>query len=80
MPDSLRGKVSTLKLKLNGGSTVYLDNVFFKSEVLQFGNPQPANIGSANNYLIEKPQYTLSYNDELKEVVQEDLTRPQQAM
>jgi DNA/RNA endonuclease G (NUC1) len=64
---SLRGKVATLKLELLGSDeTVYVDNVFFKSEVLKWGNPTEArndpNFG--NNFLIEKPQYSLSYNQE----------------
>jgi DNA/RNA endonuclease G (NUC1) len=64
---SLRGKVATLKLELLGDDeTVYVDNVFFKSEVLKWGNPTEArndpNFG--NNFLIEKPQYSLSYNQE----------------
>jgi hypothetical protein len=62
-----RGKVATLKLELLGDDeTVYVDNVFFKSEVLKWGNPTEArndpNFG--NNFLIEKPQYSLSYNQE----------------
>ncbi len=52
-----------------------MDNVFFKSEHLKFGNPsmnqQEArndreNQPQPNNYLIEKPQYAVSYNDSLK--------------
>ncbi len=64
---SLRGKVATLKLELLGSNeTVYVDNVFFKSEVLKWGNPTEARNDSnfGNNFLIEKPQYSLSYNQE----------------
>jgi DNA/RNA endonuclease G (NUC1) len=63
--DSLRGKVATLEFKVNGG-TVYLDDVFFKSESLRLGNPSNARSGSSNidtkNYLVERPQYSLAYD------------------
>jgi DNA/RNA endonuclease G (NUC1) len=58
---------------------VYLDNVFLQSQHLALGNPTNARIqynpnlseaanGVSNdvnreNYLVEKPQYTVSYND-----------------
>ncbi|MEH1903343.1 MAG: DNA/RNA non-specific endonuclease [Nostoc sp.] len=80
VPDELRGKVATLKIHVNGSTPIYLDDVFFKSEDLKFGNPQmsidPNNsngnvkqearqdaVNQPNNYLLEKPQYTLSYNE-----------------
>ncbi|WP_181243781.1 DNA/RNA non-specific endonuclease [Chamaesiphon polymorphus] len=109
IPNYLRGQVATLRFEVEfeASKTVYLDNVFFKSEHLLFGNPQsliadpsdpsnnfhqearksqdtpPPNSGLPgnspeilnpsqepntfrNNYLIERPQYSLSYNDELK--------------
>ncbi|NJO63026.1 MAG: PKD domain-containing protein [Richelia sp. RM2_1_2] len=62
---ALRGKVVTLTLKLEGSNEpVYIDNVFFKSEVLKWGNPTEARSNSQfeTNFLIEKPQYSLSYN------------------
>jgi DNA/RNA endonuclease G (NUC1) len=69
----LRGKVASLKFELIGGGTVYLDNVFFKSQHLLFGNPtlngqeSRSNVSiNANNFLIEKPQYAASYNSENK--------------
>ncbi len=66
VPASLRGKVAKLELKLEGtgDNSVYMDNVFFKSEVLKWGNPTEARNDPQfeNNFLIEKPQYTLSYN------------------
>ena len=100
IPNQLRGKTVTLGFEVNG-DTVYLDNVFFGSQHLQFGNPQmltsfidPNNPGEylrqearkdidtpepgdnyfisetqepfsnfSANYLIERPQYSLSYND-----------------
>ena len=58
---------------MHGDTEVYIDNVFFQSEHLKFGNPslnqQEARTERANqpnNYLIEKPQYAVSYNDSLK--------------
>jgi DNA/RNA endonuclease G (NUC1) len=77
IPDAFRGKVATLKFELIGGGTVYLDNVFFKSQHLLLGNPTNSRASDIagdssnrqpdeNNYLIEKPQYTVSYNDQTK--------------
>lgn len=84
VPDALRGQLATLKFKLQGSTNeVYLDNVFFKSTHLQFGNPgllisppgatpelrQEARFDEINqpdNYLIERPQYSLSYNNSKK--------------
>lgn len=79
VPENLRGKVATLTFKSEGGDTAYLDNVFFKSQHLLFGNPKPLDlpgnnrqeartdaINFADNYLSEKPQYALSYNDSTK--------------
>ncbi len=98
IPNELRGKIATLKFEVNGEETVFLDNVFFKSQHLSFGNPNLTNQFVDNqearkdidtpvfdssydpfediqtnpsskffdNYLIEKPQYSLSYNDNLK--------------
>ncbi|MEO1671960.1 MAG: DNA/RNA non-specific endonuclease, partial [Cyanobacteria bacterium J06631_2] len=60
---------------------VYLDNVFFQSQHLQLGNPTDARIqyepypadgltenhnDNRENFLVEKPQYTISYNDTTK--------------
>jgi DNA/RNA endonuclease G (NUC1) len=64
IPDKFRGKVAEIEFKYLGDESIYLDNVFFKSEALKFGNPQPVDTKSSDNYLIERPQYTLSYNDE----------------
>ena len=73
IPEHLRGKVSTLRFEVAGNKTVYLDNVFFKSIHLNFGNPKlngqearQDTVGFSDNYLVEKPQYSLSYNDSLK--------------
>ncbi|MDM9385690.1 PKD domain-containing protein [Chlorogloeopsis sp. ULAP01] len=91
IPNEFRGKVKTLKFEVNGGKTVYLDNVFFKSQHLLFGNPalngqearkdidtpefsdpyfirndQEPSSTFRTNYLIEKPQYSLSYNDDTR--------------
>jgi DNA/RNA endonuclease G (NUC1) len=69
VPDALRGKVATLRFVLDGGGEVYIDNVFFKSQHLLLGNPTNARTPDApvpnlqyNNYLIEKPQYSVSFN------------------
>jgi DNA/RNA endonuclease G (NUC1) len=67
VPDALRGKVATLKFVLDGGGEVYIDNVFFKSQSLLLGNPGEARKPDAaesykDRYLLEKPQYTVSYN------------------
>ena len=69
VPNELRGKVATLKFEVEGGSYVYLDNVFLKSQHLLFGNPtearttgNPVSNQYYNNYLIEKPQYAVSYS------------------
>ena len=76
VPDEMRGKTARLRFELHGDTEVYIDNVFFKSEHLKFGNPslnqqearrtEQANQPQPNNYLIEKPQYAVSYNDSLK--------------
>ena len=74
--DKFRGKTATLKFELKGSDLVYLDDVFFKSSSLKFGEPTPKNGSSParysgadydgnlykDNLLLEKPQYTLSYN------------------
>ncbi|NEP80635.1 MAG: DNA/RNA non-specific endonuclease [Okeania sp. SIO3C4] len=70
VPDNLRGKTATIDLKLQSSGEkkpiVYLDNVLFQSNSLRFGNPTDARNytpeGYKNNYLIEKPQYTVSFN------------------
>ncbi|NQE35502.1 DNA/RNA non-specific endonuclease [Microcoleus asticus] len=68
IPEELRGEVATLKFELTDG-TVYLDDVFFQSISTKLGNPSFARSSETThreNYLIEKPQYTLSYNDATK--------------
>ena len=70
VPESLRGEVGELTFQVGGDSEVFLDNVFFKSTYLLFGNPSDARSNPTtykNNYLLEKPQYTLSYNDSPRE-------------
>jgi DNA/RNA endonuclease G (NUC1) len=69
VPNELRGKIATLKFEVKGSGYVYLDDVFFKSQHLLFGNPTEARTTENpipnqyyNNYLIEKPQYTVSYS------------------
>lgn len=68
IPEEFRGEVATLKFEADNG-TVYLDDVFFKSISTKLGNPSLARSSETThreNYLIEKPQYTLSYNDATK--------------
>jgi DNA/RNA endonuclease G (NUC1)/PKD repeat protein len=68
IPDAWRGKVGTLRFELdNSSQDIYLDNIFFKSQHLLLGNPtearNPNNAESIkNNYLSEKPQFTVSYS------------------
>jgi DNA/RNA endonuclease G (NUC1) len=91
IPNEFRGKMKTLRFEVSGRKNVYLDNVFFKSQNLLFGNPtlngqearkdidtpefsvtyQPIkktdnnpDSNFSNNYLIERPQYSLSYYNE----------------
>jgi hypothetical protein len=69
IPENLRGKSALLQFTLEGDSTVYLDDVFFKSTHLKLGNPtfaRPFEDTHRENYLIEKPQYSLSYSDAIK--------------
>jgi len=70
--DRYRGKIVRLSFQLESeeDTTVYLDDVFFSSVHLKFGNPSEARFDSRkrdnnphrNNLLIEKPQYALSYS------------------
>jgi DNA/RNA endonuclease G (NUC1) len=70
VPEQFRGQMVNIEVQLQAASgkqpTVYLDNVFFQSNTLKFGNPTAARNDrlaySPNNYLIEKPQYTMSFN------------------
>jgi DNA/RNA endonuclease G (NUC1) len=69
VPDALRGKSSLLKFKLTGAtSEAYLDNVFFKSSHLKLGNPSNARVDETtqSNYLMERSQFSLSYNNNTK--------------
>ena len=77
VPEELRGKQATLRFELEASSSpVYLDNVFFKSAHVMLGNPtnarysdNPAVYNRADqqeNYLLEKPQYVVSYNNDSK--------------
>ena len=68
IPDELRGKVVSLEFELVGSEKVYLDNVFFQSKHLLFGNPTEARQPEGanpyeNNYLLEKPQFSVSYSE-----------------
>jgi DNA/RNA endonuclease G (NUC1) len=66
--EALRGKTARLKLELEGSATVIVDNIFFQSPHLRLGNPSDArkDINNSTNYLVERPQYSLSYNSEKK--------------
>ncbi|WP_051041563.1 DNA/RNA non-specific endonuclease [Oscillatoria nigro-viridis] len=69
--DKFRGQAAKLRFEVEGNTRVYLDDVFFKSNHLKFGNPSEARYNSAppnftnpntTNLLIEKPQYVVSYD------------------
>jgi DNA/RNA endonuclease G (NUC1) len=74
IPDELRGKTAKLSFKLNGDTPAYIDNIFFQSKHLNFGNPalnqqearRDEKVSYPNNYLIENPQFAASYNESLK--------------
>ena len=71
VPDQLRGQIGTLTFTANNG-TAFLDDVFFRSKHLRFGNPSDARYTedpdtvNANNYLLEKNQFSLAYDDATK--------------
>ncbi len=62
--EELRGKPALLKFTLEGNTQIALDNIFFSNPHLQLGNPTEArnDLTYSDNYLIEKPQYSLSFN------------------
>ena len=68
VPKDLRGKEARLSFQLplgSGTDEIYLDNIAIGSVPLTLGNPTEAKDDTSKhqwNYLIEKPQYTLSYN------------------
>jgi DNA/RNA endonuclease G (NUC1) len=70
IPLELRGQVIEIKFELTGNQTIYLDNIAFASSDLRFGMPKidgqksRDEVGTSfdSNYLLEKPQYTISYN------------------
>jgi DNA/RNA endonuclease G (NUC1) len=73
VPSEVRGKSGLLTIEVKGDKSVYLDDVFFSSKHTQSGiptldkfEPRKEAIGHENNYLIEKPQYVVSYNNEVK--------------
>ncbi len=66
IPQELRGKVATLEFDVEGSTQVLLDDVFFKSQHLLLGNPTLNHRIAGqdkNNFLIERPQYSASYNE-----------------
>jgi DNA/RNA endonuclease G (NUC1) len=71
VPREVRGKPGLLTIEVKGNKSVYLDDIFFSSKHTQSGiptlddfDPRKEAIGHENNYLIEKPQYVVSYNSE----------------
>ncbi|MFP4220527.1 MAG: DNA/RNA non-specific endonuclease [Phormidium sp.] len=73
VPSEVRGKPGLLKIEVKGNKSIYLDNVLFSSKHTQSGIPildgfesRKEAVGHENNYLIEKPQYVVSYNNEAK--------------
>lgn len=80
IPEYLRGKSASIKFAVDRSTNIYLDNIFFKSKHLMLGNPtltdsldgaaqQEARFNPTtqpNNYLVERPQYSLSYNNREK--------------
>jgi DNA/RNA endonuclease G (NUC1) len=72
IPKELRGQPATIQFELETNNLsptqVYVDNVFFKSDNVILGNPTQAreevNEQYKKNYIIEKPQYSLSYNSQ----------------
>jgi DNA/RNA non-specific endonuclease len=78
IPDRFRGKTVYIKFELSSthGQTIYLDNVGVANANTKLGlprlngqlavNSEEFQTQFKNNYLIVKPQYTLSYNDATK--------------
>lgn len=67
--EELRGESASLRFTLEGGTEkVVIDDVFFQSQHLNLGNPTAARptVNTPNNYLVERPQYALSYNEATK--------------
>jgi endonuclease G, mitochondrial len=54
--------LTTLLLTLAVGCTILVPRQFATNPHLAFGNPSNASKTDPNNYLIEKPEYVLSYN------------------
>ncbi len=65
VPDQLRGKTAEVRIDVAGNAYgVDIDNVYFGSKQLLVGNPSDARTTQYTNYLIERPQYSLSYDPE----------------
>jgi endonuclease G len=70
--DKFRGQIVRLKFEVEGNTEIYLDDVFFKSSHLKFGNSTEARYSPerpvlqdnpyTTNLLIEKPQYAVAYD------------------
>lgn len=63
MPKKLTLAIATLFVSLLAGCDFFLDFGEVTSPHLLLGNPSNAGL-EPNNYLMEKPQYALSYNEE----------------
>jgi DNA/RNA endonuclease G (NUC1) len=74
VPDEARGKAAKLRFKLHGDTIAYIDDIFFQSEHLKFGNPalneqearKDETVSQPDNYLLEQPQFVASYNESFK--------------
>ena len=74
--EKIKNKILYLTFSLSDtqGAEVFIDNVFFQSDYLKFGNSTEARWDSnspntnqySNNLLLEKPQYVSSYNSVTK--------------
>jgi DNA/RNA endonuclease G (NUC1) len=69
VPDQYRGQSAELIFENDSGDTVELDNVFFASQGLLFGNPDDSRTDPSytTQYLIERPQYAASYSNQTKD-------------
>ncbi|MDC0836027.1 DNA/RNA non-specific endonuclease [Geitlerinema sp. CS-897] len=77
VPEDLQGHQGQIEISVEGKIPVYFDNLGFGSDHLKFGIPTlkineqtkqkaTTDVDSANNYLIHKPSYSLSFNKDIK--------------
>jgi hypothetical protein len=71
LPSQDVGKAATLEFLSSGNSGATIAHVGFGNKALQFGVPDNATANPSNpdhtRYLIDRPQYALSYNDNKQE-------------